>query len=253
MNHLDLFSGIGGFALAAKWAGFETIGFCENDSFCKKILNKHWPDVYIFPDIETMHHWGHVDLLTGGFPCQPFSIAGKKRGINDDRYLWSEFYRIIRECHPHWIIAENVSAIVGMELDNILSDLERAGYEAQSFIIPACAANAPHRRDRLWIVANAMQQRCDNGIYYWQSRYIQKDKKWDVEALQQEWEKLKPKSWATRTVSNWMAFNTESLRGNYGIPSKLDSSRVKALGNAIVPQIVYPLMKFIYELETKGS
>ena len=188
-----------------------------------------------------------MDLLTAGFPCQPFSVAGKKKGIKDDRYLWPDTYRIIKECHPTWIIAENVSGVVEMELDNILNDLEREGYESQSFIIPACAANAPHRRDRLWIVANAMRKLCERGVYYWQSRYIQENKEWNMEALQSEWEKLKPNAWETLQARGWLEFNNRASRIDDGVPGRLD--RLKSLGNAIVPQIAYPIMKIIYTIE----
>jgi len=245
---LDLFSGIGGFALAARWAGINTISFCEIDPFCQKVLAKNFPGVPIYEDIREL--WEHsVNLITGGFPCQPFSHAGKKRGKNDNRYLWDEFYRIIRISHPDWVIAENVTGIVGMELDNILDDLAREGYDSQTFIIPACAANAPHRRDRIWIIANAMRKRCDNGVYYWESRHIQKDKKWDMETLHSEWTQFIPQSWQTFKVRDWFQFNSKSCRGNDGISSRLDKHRIKVLGNSIVPQIVYVLMKAINEVE----
>lgn len=245
-THLDLFSGIGGFSLAAKQIGFDTIQFVEKDKFCKKVLQKHWPLVPIHDDIKTFNFTNKVDLLTGGFPCQPFSNAGNKKGINDDRYLWNEMFRIIGQCNPDWVIAENVAGIVAMELDNIIDDLARMGYETQSFIIPACAANAPHRRDRVWIVANSMQKRCDSGIYYWQSRHIPKDQKWNMEKIHEEWSQFQPNSWKTRKTHDWLAFNTESLRGNYGLPTRLDKDRVKVLGNAIVPQVVFPILKIIH-------
>jgi len=160
VKHLDLFSGIGGFALAADWvwgAEHEIVSFCEIESFCQKVLKKHWPDVPIHDDIKTLKgdKYGTIDLITGGFPCQSFSVAGKRRGKNDDRYLWPEMFRIIQEARPRWVIGENVTGIINMALDEVLSDLESEGYEAQTFIIPACSQNAPHRRDRVWIVANS--------------------------------------------------------------------------------------------------
>src|SRR5689334_7839605 len=113
MKHLDLFSGIGGFALAARWAGFETFLFCEIDPFCQKVLNKNFPKVPIFGDIKFLSVQYHqVDILTAGFPCQPFSVAGKQKGKNDDRYLWPETFRIIKLSHPHWLILENVPGII---------------------------------------------------------------------------------------------------------------------------------------------
>ena len=162
MFHLDLFSGIGGFHLAGEivWGdNFRTIAHVEIDPFCQKILKKHWPQVPIISDIKEYKQDGTaIDLLTGGFPCQPFSCAGKQRSKEDDRYLWPEMLRVISEVHPTWIIGENVAGIINMGLDQVLSDLENKGYTCQPFIIPACAVNAPHRRDRVWIVANRKEQ-----------------------------------------------------------------------------------------------
>lgn len=207
MKHLDLFSGIGGFALAARevWGDeHEIVGFCDNDSFCQNVLAKNFPGTPVYGDIRelTAHRLasdaiglgagmeepdtarpdrepsealastlvrqgdreGHaegssprhrdvrIDLLTGGFPCQPFSNAGKKRGDKDDRFLWPEMLRVIRETRPTWVLGENVAGIINMALDQVCSDLENEGYEVQPFVIPACAVNAPHRRDRVWIV-----------------------------------------------------------------------------------------------------
>src|SRR5579864_3338734 len=117
---MDLFSGIGGFALSAQWSGFETIQFVEKDLFCQKVLNKNFPHVPIHEDIKTFNHFTPVTLLTGGFPCQPFSVSGKKRGKEDDRYLWPHIFRIIKQCKPIWVVCENVKGIVEMELDNII-------------------------------------------------------------------------------------------------------------------------------------
>jgi DNA (cytosine-5)-methyltransferase 1 len=157
-THLDLFSGIGGFALAAKWNGFRTVGFCDNEPYAQAVLKKHWPDVPIYDDIRKVRGelYAGVTLLTGGFPCQPFSVAGKQRGKTDDRYLWPEMLRVIREAGPTWIVGENVAGIVNMALDQVHSDLEAEGYEVESVIVPACAVDAPHRRDRVWIIARDM-------------------------------------------------------------------------------------------------
>jgi len=164
MRHLDLFSGIGGFALAASWiwgAKHGIVGFCEIDSFCQKILKKHWPEVPMYSNIKELKgdQFDAVELITGGFPCQPYSVAGKRAGAEDDRHLWPEMFRIIREVRPGWIIAENVPGIVNMELDQVLADLEGEDYTTETFIISACAVDAPHRRDRVWIVANSKQFR----------------------------------------------------------------------------------------------
>ena len=156
-THLDLFSGIGGFALAARWNGYRTLGFCDNEPYAQAVLKKHWPEVPCHKDIREVRGelYAGVTLLTGGFPCQPFSVAGKQGGKNDDRYLWPEMLRVIREARPTWIIGENVAGIVNMALDQVHTDLEAEGYEVESIIIPACAVDAPHRRNRVWIVGHS--------------------------------------------------------------------------------------------------
>jgi len=153
---LDLFSGIGGFSLGLKRAGMETIAFCEIEDYPVSKLNKHWPNVPVHRDIRGLdgkQYRDSVDLVCGGFPCQPFSVAGKQRGKEDDRHLWPEMLRIIKEVRPTWVIGENVAGFIRMALDDVLLDLETEGYTAQSFVIPACATGAVHRRDRVWIVA----------------------------------------------------------------------------------------------------
>jgi DNA (cytosine-5)-methyltransferase 1 len=156
-THLDLFSGIGGFALAAKWNGYRTVGFCDNEPYAQAVLKKHWPEVPCHKDIREVRGdlYAGVTLLTGGFPCQPFSVAGKQRGKDDNRYLWPEMLRVIREARPAWIIGENVAGIVNLALDTVCADLEAEGYEVEPIIIPACAVDAPHRRDRVWIVGHS--------------------------------------------------------------------------------------------------
>lgn len=164
LTHLSLFSGIGGLDLAAERAGFVTVGQCEWADFQTKILEKHWPDVPRWRDIRTLTGESFyertslrtVDVISGGFPCQPFSLAGRRGGKEDDRYLWPEMLRVIRELCPVWILGENVPGIVNLALDEVLSDLESADYEAQPFIIPACGVDAPHKRERVAIVAHAI-------------------------------------------------------------------------------------------------
>jgi DNA (cytosine-5)-methyltransferase 1 len=157
MKVIDLFSGIGGFALGLESTGyFETVQFVENEKWCQKILKKNFKGVPIHDDIKTFKGY-HADLVVGGFPCQPFSVAGKGKATQDDRHLWPEMFRVIKETKPTWVIGENVRNIVsisdGMVLEQVYLDLESQGYEVQSFIIPASAVNAPHQRYRTWIVA----------------------------------------------------------------------------------------------------
>ncbi len=157
---LDLCSGIGGFSLGLEsTGGFETIAFCEFDPFCQKVLNKHWPEVPIYNDLkeiskneETIRNIPEHDLICGGIPCQPFSLAGKQKGKEDDRHLWPYMFKIIEQKKPTWVIVENVGGFVNVALDDVCLDLEAEGYSTQSFIIPACGVEAPHRRDRIWII-----------------------------------------------------------------------------------------------------
>lgn len=220
MNHLDLFSGIGGFALAARWAGFKTVGFVEIDPFCQKVLAKHWPDVPIHSDVKAFNAkflYGQITLLTGGFPCQPFSVAGKKKGIDDDRYLWPEMLRIIRECQPAWVVGENVPGIIP-NLDPILESLEAEGYDWRAFLIPANAVHAPHKRERLWIVAHRNSERLDIGVNNRQERYVQIDWQRHIEKIQSEWPQFQPVSWKAFNAQEWLGFtaDTNSYECNQG-------------------------------------
>lgn len=158
IRHLDLFSGIGGNTLAAEivWRDqHETVSFCDFAPFPQAVLRARWPGVPVHGDIKTLNGggFGRIDLLTGGFPCQPFSAAGKRRGKEDDRDLWPEMFRVIREAKPRWILGENVAGFINMELERTALDLESEGYEVVPFVIPAVAVGAPHKRDRVWIVA----------------------------------------------------------------------------------------------------
>lgn len=161
MTHASLFSGIGGFDLAAEWAGWTNVFNCEIDPFCRRVLAYHFPNAIQYEDIKTTDFRplrGGVDVLTGGFPCQPFSLAGKRKGTDDNRYLWPEMLRAIRELAPRWVVGENVFGIVnwsdGLVFEQVCADLEDEGYEVQPYLIPACAVDAPHRRDRVWFVAH---------------------------------------------------------------------------------------------------
>ena len=162
LRMLDLFSGIGGFSYAGEKlvGGYETVAFCEYDKHAQKVLRKHWPDTEIIDDVRELANdaerfRGSVDIICGGYPCQPFSLAGVRRGDKDDRHLWPEMLRIIQAVRPTWVIGENVAGHITLGLDTVLSDLEAAGYASRCYVIPAVAADARHRRDRCWIIAHA--------------------------------------------------------------------------------------------------
>lgn len=172
MRHGSLFSGIGGFDLAAKWMGWENVFHCEWNPFGQKVLHYYWPEAEQFTDItksDFTKYANKIDILTGGFPCQPYSMAGKRLGKEDERHLWPEMLRAIREIQPTWIVGENVFGLInwngGMVFDEVQADLEAEGYEVQPYVLPAAAVNAPHRRDRVWFVAyrnnNGLNQ-CDS-------------------------------------------------------------------------------------------
>jgi len=169
MQVLSLCSGIGGMDLGLERAGMEIVGQVEIDPFCLKILAKHWPDVKRMENVFDVKgdEFGEIDLICAGFPCQPYSCAGKRRGAEDDRAIWPEIFKIVKATKPDWCIFENVPGIINMALDQVLSDLEDQGYTCQAFIIPACGVDAPHRRDRVWIVANSVGRGCREN---WQQR-----------------------------------------------------------------------------------
>ena len=265
MKHLDLFSGIGGFALAARWAGIETVQFVEIEPFAQKVLNKNFPNIPIHDDIKTFKadEFSGIGIITGGYPCQPFSQAGQRRGEKDDRHLWPEMFRVIREARPDWVLAENVAGHVSMGLDDVLDDLEGEGYTTQALIIPACAKDAKHRRDRVWIVANSKgnDNFKQNGKTHTRGENVSR---WQTEIRSEfgrcsqdvansngtrfcEQCRKKPireKQFTAKCGSRW-SIEPNVGRVAHGIPSRVD--RLKGLGNAIVPQVAYEIMKGIYD------
>ena len=165
-THLDLFSGIGGFALAAGWAGYNTIGFCEIEDYPRRVLSKRFSGVPIHGDIRELDGsvYRGVSLITGGYPCQPFSAAGKRGGASDDRHLWPQMLRVIKQARPVFVVAENVAGIINMALDQVLLDLEAQDYATGTVILPACSQNALHRRDRVWIIARNVGNSDSSGM-----------------------------------------------------------------------------------------
>ena len=257
MKCCSLFSGIGGFDLAAEWLGWDIIVQCEIDPFCQRVLKHHFPKAILYEDIKKTDftkHRGDIDIVFGGFPCQPFSTAGKRRGTNDDHHLWPEMLRVIREVSPHYIVAENVSGLIsqqqGMVFESVLTDLENEGYEVQPFIIPACAVGAPHRRDRVWIIA----------VDSFHKEAASNSKSTGQQARTEGQRKIQSWGRNERTVlSNyWSNFSTQSpfCDRNDGLSDRLDGitfpswrrQSIKALGNAIVPQIAYEIFKMIEQI-----
>lgn len=166
MTHGSLFSGIGGFDLAAEWMGWENKFHCEWNEFGQKVLKHYWPNAESFNDItktDFKPYANRIDILTGGFPCQPYSLAGKRKGKEDERHLWPEMLRAITEIQPRWVVGENVFGLInwsnGLVFHEVQADLEAAGYEVWPYVLPAVSVNAPHRRDRVWFVANAVNNR----------------------------------------------------------------------------------------------
>jgi len=232
---LDLFSGIGGFSLGLERAGMKTVAFCEIDPFCQRVLRKHWGnDIPIHSDIRELkgEHVGPVGLVAASWPCQPFSHAGKRRGEEDDRYLWPEVARILKELRPDWFLGENVTGVISMGLDKVLLDLDDLGYASRAYVIPACAVNAPHRRDRVWVVANS-------------SRVGQSGQGWPIDtsnpAQDADWEEHRTEHEIRRPSK------PPVCRGDDGLSRRLDQDRLRALGNAVVPQVVERLGRAIME------
>lgn len=306
ISHGSLFSGIGGFDLAAEWIGWKNVFHCEINEFCTKILNYHFPNAEHYADItktDFSKYRGHIDVLTGGFPCQPFSVSGKRRGTDDNRYLWPEMLRAIQEIRPTWIVGENVAGILSMVqpgkevemgcqdsifgennrkrvllrqeyiIETICKDIEREGYSVQPIIIPACAVGAPHRRDRIWFIANctdtgieSMQQTGGNDIHAIgftpdakseQSQWSKFEQPQNSTKEQTEFGRRSCENYSEYTMREWRDFPTQSpiCRRNDGFPGKLDGitfskwreESIKAYGNAIVPQVAYEIFKDIQE------
>jgi DNA (cytosine-5)-methyltransferase 1 len=299
MRHGSLFSGIGGFDLAAEWAGLENVWQVERDKFCQRVLRKNFPDAKIYDDITTLdlNALEHVDIVSGGFPCQPFSSAGKRRGQEDDRYLWPAMLAVIKAIRPTWVVGENVAGLISMGLDDVLASVEDAGYTVWPIVIPACALGAPHRRDRIWIVAyangeqfrkiNSQTSRLSDSDEIWTAAHANGGRRSRPEhdasvhkaassevATDNASKAFRFDSYAEGTrfcvgqpeasgrvyrptaqlYSNvrtgwhepWPEVATRICRVDDGLPRRVDrGKRLKALGNAIVPQVAYQIFDAI--------
>ena len=277
MKVLDLFSGIGGFSLGLEWAGMSTVAMCEKDPYCRKILAKHWPDLTIHEDIRNLdgrQYTKSIDLVCGGFPCQPFSVAGKRKGTDDDRHLWPEMLRVIQESRPRWVIGENVFGFVNMALDDVQADLEREHYEVRKFVLPAVAVDARHRRDRIILIAYS------NSPAIWDIPERQAQGRDNLQAGRQAitTHDGSPQSLADssrqRMERDWTSGVEESQpsgsqglsgcnssggeprvwqaepcvgRISHGVPNRVD--RIKGLGNAVVPQLIQAIGELVIKAD----
>ena len=279
LSHGSLFSGIGGFDLAASWMNWTNVFQCEKDEWCRKILAKNFPQSKQFADIKDFdgkEYTGTIDVISGGFPCQPFSVAGQRKGKDDDRYLWEEMLRVVGEIKPTYVVGENVTGIIGMALDTVLSDLETQGYTTETFIIPACGKNAWHRRDRVWIVAYAHsigwhneqkksvkplfngngndtikeQSRRQQQCRVSQSGFISTNTNNTGCEEQREQFTDGTKQFAPKCSSWW---ETEPGMGRVvdGLSGRVD--RLKGLGNAIVPQVAFEIFKGLESVHRHGA
>ena len=289
MTHGSLFSGIGGFDLAARWMGWENVFHVERDPFCRQVLAHQFPESQSFDDVKAFDATpfrGRLRVLSGGFPCQPFSAAGKRAGTSDDRYLWPEMFRIIREARPTYVVAENVRGLIswneGMVLDTVCADLEGEGYEVCPVVLPAASVNnAPHRRDRIWIVAHAHDQRGAGGPRQVQGTHGEVPQRDDhaqpcyagpADATNANGEQLESRhKQGTPTGTTYAKERTQPLDGprgweefptvapicggNDGLPQRLDGitfpkwrrESIKAYGNAIVPQVAFQIFQALNE------
>jgi DNA (cytosine-5)-methyltransferase 1 len=233
MNHLDLFSGIGGFSLALEKVGFKTVGFCEIDPYCRLLLQKHWKGVTIHNDIKKLEAKDikePIDILTGGFPCQPYSVAGKQKGTGDNRYLWPDMFRVIKEVKPSWIIAENVRGIIniqdGMVFETVCSDLEAEGFEIQTFIIPAAGVGAPHKRERVWIVGYSKHNGSSNNKIMENSRRtLRQGAKFSKENANESKQENANKFERSSSTSKHHVANSNSNREKWDQPKHRQGSR----------------------------
>lgn len=231
---LDLFSGIGGFSLGLERTnGFETVAFCEIDQFCQKVLNKHWPTVPIYNDVRNLDYDGTVDVITGGFPCQPYSLAGKRKGADDDRDLWPAMLKIIEKHRPTWVIGENTYGFISLGLDRCLDDLESIDYTVRAFDIFSCATDLPTLERHIWIIATPNEVRPEG-------RRLQ-----EIQNIP-----FIPRKFSgsyTRERNRWNLPASRVCGVGQRIPNRMD--RIGAIGNAVDPNIPEMIGYAILEAE----
>lgn len=281
-THLGLFEGIGGFSLAARWMGWETLAWCEWNEFGQKVLRHHFPKAEGFGDItktDFTKYANKIDILTGGFPCQPYSVAGKRKGKEDERHLWPEMLRAIREVKPTFIVGENVSGIInwngGMVFNEVQTNLENEGYETIPFILPACAKNAPHKRERVWFIAtNSKSRRLEGQREFTKTKGFKGEKRTvcfnegissdissntdsigQAERCKQFEPNRQGQLGSIGNKDDWSNWPTQPpiCSRNDGFPEGLDgitvpkwkTESIKAFGNAIVPQVAYEIFKVV--------
>lgn len=245
LTHLSLFSGIGGLDLAAEWAGFRTVGQCKFADYPTRVLEKHWPEVPRWRDIRTLTKESFyertglrtVDVISGGFPCQPFSVAGKRKGKEDDRYLWPEMLRVISEIRPAWVVGENVSGLVRSALDNILDDLEQTGYATRAYAFKAREVGALFSGERIAIVAAANDGR----------PLVRRNTQFPANAAPEVCRNYHGGRTPQFDTGEWWTLESRPYGVAHGIPSRVD--RLRCLGNAVVPQQFYPIFAGIAEIE----
>ena len=258
LTHLSLFSGIGGLDLAAEWAGFTTVGQCEFADYPTKVLEKHWPDVPRWRDVRTLTKESFyertglrtVDVLSGGFPCQPFSVAGKQKGKGDDRYLWPEMLRVITELRPHCVIGENVPGLIRIAAGQVVKDLERAGYHVVVFNFEAAAVGARHRRSRVFFVGIRDTSYADNPNGAWLRAELGGEKACENKNKRIGSTNRGGFGPAPGFLPILSAGEKESdkpliSRADDGVSGTMD--RLKCLGNAVVPQQAYPIFRALRE------
>lgn len=241
MNHISVFSGEGGFDLAAEWMGWNNIAHCEKNETCLKILKHYWPNAKTHTDITTTDftvYRGIANILTGGFPCQPFSTSGEQKGEQDERYLWGHMLRAIRESEPEWVVPENVYGLVTKKfeytLEEICSSLEGIGYQVQPYIIPCSAIGAEHKRERVFFIAHSERLRQQR-----QGKLLGR---------------MQPTEIANRETSGFInhVFRKSMpylCKSHDGFSRGLAEECLTAAGNAVVPQLIYAIFKTIEEYE----